>query len=165
MEAITWTFLWHRSWKGITGDVNWTLQYYIRREKPIKIEACNFYGSWASVYGNHDVGPNVKREEIYSAEVKYNLSYTQHSPSGVAGVTNYFLPIYAHGTGESSRNPTEEYPIMIWWFFDTRGGKDATGSIPEHMDCTAVSWFQRENQRMIDEWGPLPSLAFMHIPT
>jgi len=49
---------------------------------------------WASTYGNHDSQFNLSREALFREEARYPLSYTRHSPRGVQGVTNYYLPVY-----------------------------------------------------------------------
>jgi hypothetical protein len=82
--------------------------------------------TWASTYGNHDSSFNLSSECILDREQKYSGSRTQRmvfSPS--AGVTNYYLPVFS---AES-----EARPVLILWFFDSRGGShfqehDASGN-------------------------------------
>ncbi|CAL8096258.1 unnamed protein product [Orchesella dallaii] len=116
---------------------------------------------WASVYGNHDIGPNLTRLEILQAEQSYgDLCYTKQVRTDLPGVTNYFIPIYA------AENDTieEEQPVMIWWFFDSQGGRNQFGQQPHYIDQNVVEWFRNESQRLRSEWGMLPSLVFFHIP-
>jgi hypothetical protein len=61
-------------------------------------------------------------------------------------------------------NPTGK-PALILWFFDTRGGQNASGGIPAYVHETVVEWFILEVARMNRRWGPIPSLAFFHYPT
>jgi len=111
---------------------------------------------WGSTYGNHDNGAATTREQVFAAESEYANSYTQHGPTDVVGLTNYFLPIY----------PQEgETPALILWFFDSRGGFDPSGIKPSNVDETVVAWFKVEDQKISDQWGKLPALAFFHIPT
>ena len=117
------------------------------------------YFRWASIYGNHDIGPNVTREEILETEQQYPLSYTQHGGLDLPGVTNYYIPIYEYGSG------VNDTPGSILWFFDSRGGKDAAGELPHNVDEKVVSWFTSETAKMNETWGPIPALAFFHIPT
>ena len=53
-------------------------------------------------------------EELFKEEDKYSLSYTQHSPTGIPGVTNYYLPLY------SQKEDCDGTPIAILWFFDSQ---------------------------------------------
>jgi len=73
--------------------------------------------SWASTYGNHDSQYNLDREALFQEENKYNQSYTQHSPSGVPAVTNYYVPIFPHDQSDGT-------PVAILWFFDSQGGAE-----------------------------------------
>jgi len=119
---------------------------------------------WASTYGNHDIGNNVTREEILATEQKYNLSYTQQGEDGLIGTTNYYVPIYAPKNA-SNANVTDDAPALILWFFDSRGGRNASGGISAYVHETVVDWFNREIERMNSSWGPIPALAFFHYPT
>ncbi|KAF4626705.1 hypothetical protein G7Y89_g11451 [Cudoniella acicularis] len=116
---------------------------------------------WASTYGNHDSQFNLSREALFIEEHKHSLSYTQHSPKGIPGITNYYLPLY----------PTQgETPVAILWFFDSQGGAPFQASltsetIPNWVDPTIVSWFNSTKSALKTKWGKdLPSLAFVHIP-
>jgi hypothetical protein len=77
--------------------------------------------------------------------------------ASVPGVTNYYLPIYPPGEEQST-------PVMIWWFFDSQGGRDNNGQQPHYIDPLVIAWFKEENQKLKGLWGPLPSLVFFHIP-
>src|SRR5690348_7239402 len=104
---------------------------------------------FASVYGNHDVGPNVTRQEILAAEQKYfPLCYTQEGPYlSRFGVTNYNLKVYPplNASQPDKTNDIaeeEEKPALILWFFDSQGGKDEHGEIPAVVDEYIVAWFR-----------------------
>ena len=77
---------------------------------------------WASTYGNHDSNTNLSpRLDVYDQEKEYPNSLTQRRVLGPkAGITNYYLPVYAHQAPESST------PALIIWFFDSKGGSYAT---------------------------------------
>lgn len=91
------------------------------------------------------------------------LCYTKPVDDNLPGVTNYFIPIYG---AESSTLTEKEKPVMIWWFFDSRGGRSPTGSrLPGYVDDKVVEWFRNENSNLQSKWGQLPSLVFVHIPT
>ena len=118
--------------------------------------------SWASTYGNHDTQYNLSREALFKEETKYELSYTRHSPKGVGGVTNYWLPIYASSDSDAD-------PVAILWFFDSQGGENfqrwGLGRwMPNWVESSAVSWFRTQRDLIENRWGVVPSLAFVHIP-
>ncbi|PVH73763.1 Metallo-dependent phosphatase, partial [Cadophora sp. DSE1049] len=124
--------------------------------------------SWASTYGNHDSQFNLSRSALFAAEDKYSLSYTQSSPRGMAGVTNYHLPIYAQ------EKDCDGAPIAILWFFDSQGGAPFQSpassdgdqeQIPNWVDPSIVSWFLSESQALTKNYNKvIPSIVFVHIP-
>lgn len=123
--------------------------------------------SWASTYGNHDSDFNLSRENILAHERLYHNARTTQMVFGrEAGVSNYYLPVYPHK--KSSK------PALLLWLFDSRGGfyyraKTAAGDRvgqPNWVDQSVVDWFVTTNQELTaSHGGPLPSLAFVHIPT
>lgn len=117
------------------------------------------------MYGNHDTAPNVSRSEILKAEQSYgDLCYTRPVNLNLPGVTNYYIPIYG---SENTSISAEEKPLMIWWFFDSRGGRGPDLEYLyeyEYVDSKVVEWFTTENNRIKCKWGQLPSLVFVHIP-
>lgn len=116
---------------------------------------------WASIYGNHDIGPNLTRLQILQAEQTYGeLCYTKQVNTSLPGVTNYYLPIFPAKSEENQ----DEKPLMLWWFFDSQGGRNQFGQQPHYIDPAVVEWFASENQRLREKWGMLPSLVFFHIP-
>jgi hypothetical protein len=120
---------------------------------------------WASTYGNHDTQYNLSREALFLEEAKYALSYTKHSPKGVGGVTNYWLPVY-------TASGKEHKPAAILWFFDSQGGEKYQVSrwipfkrtMPNWVETSAVHWFITQRNSIEARWGVVPSLAFVHIP-
>ncbi|KAF7715896.1 Uncharacterized protein PECH_005767 [Penicillium ucsense] len=123
---------------------------------------------WASTYGNHDSDANLDPvHNIYSHEKTYKKSLTKSMiTSPTAGVTNYFLPVYAHGA-------SDETPALIMWFFDSRGGNypadhgddDPSGRRGDWVDAEVVKWFKEKSSNLTEEYGKtVPSLAFYHIP-
>jgi hypothetical protein len=119
---------------------------------------------WSSAYGNHDSQYNLSREALFKEEDKYSLSYTQHSPIGIPGVTNYYLPLYAQ------EQDCDGTPIAIFWFFDSQGGAEfqapaGSEKIPNWVEPSITTWFLTEQAKLKKKWGKsLPSLAFVHIP-
>jgi len=121
---------------------------------------------WASTYGNHDSKYNLSREALFAEEKKYADSLTQHGPAGTDGVTNYVVPVFPSNTMGNSQKP-----VALLWFFDSRGGS-AYQSLPANVDNIdnyvsngTVSWYHSTQAQMQSQYGTLPSLAFVHIPT
>ncbi|KAG0646654.1 putative inactive purple acid phosphatase 16 [Hyphodiscus hymeniophilus] len=154
---------------GITQDVNSTrvmnniLDYevpdFVILMRPLVERGLK----WASTYGNHDSQYNLSRHALFDEESKNSVSYTQHA-SKTLGITNYYLPLYP----SLSRSDCES-PVAILWFFDSQGGApfqaDADSEeIPDWVTPDIVSWFVAERKVLAEKWGPLPSLAFVHIP-
>jgi len=125
--------------------------------------------TWASTYGNHDSAYNLSREGIYEREHLYANSRTQQMVSGpLAGVTNYYLPVYCANHTDGAA------PEMLLWFFDSRGGNyyqelNASGSEvgqPDWVDQSVVDWFTATRDNLTTVYNKtIPSLAFVHIPT
>jgi len=119
---------------------------------------------WASAYGNHDSQFNLSREALFEEETKYSLSYTQHSPIGFPGITNYYLPLYAQ------ERDCDGTPLAILWFFDSQGGAPFQAAadsetIPNWVEPYIADWFLNEQAFLKMKHGKdLPSLAFVHIP-
>lgn len=125
--------------------------------------------AWASTYGNHDSDLNISSAAIYEREKTFPNSRTARMVQGRdAGVSNYYLPVYA-------QNCTTCHcaPELLLWFFDSRGGFyyqefEPDGSRvgqPGWVDNSVVEWFQRTNARISSKFGrTIPSLAFVHIP-
>jgi hypothetical protein len=115
---------------------------------------------WASTYGNHDNGIATTREQIYAVETSYENCYTQNDGTdAILGLTNYYLPIYPAEEVEG------EIPKLILWFFDSRGGFDPSGIKPSIVHESVVEWFRSQHDFLNRTWGPVPGLAFFHIPT
>ncbi|KAK0473749.1 Metallo-dependent phosphatase [Armillaria novae-zelandiae] len=115
---------------------------------------------------NHDNQVNITHlEEIIRERQVSSFSYTRCAPPGVGGEGgpgNYWVPVYANEEGQ--------HPVLILWFFDSRGGfspgKNST-AVPDWVDSSVAEWIESETASMEDEWGPAESrgaLAFVHIP-
>lgn len=124
---------------------------------------------WASTYGNHDSNYNLSRDQMFSREKKYNGSYTERMVNGaIAGVTNYYLPVYAGDDGcDATRSDNDCVPELLLWFFDSRGGhyyRTHKGQ-PNWVDTSVVDWFKTTNAKLMAKYGrTVPSIAFVHIP-
>ncbi len=137
--------------------------------------------TWASTYGNHDSDYNISREAILARERSWPNARTAQMVSGPqAGVTNYYLPVYGPGCAPAAGVDALDSPCapaLLLWFFDSRGGfhfqqRDAAGNRvgqPDWVDAGVAAWFLATSAALAARHGPggrpLPSLAFVHIPT
>ncbi|EHA57976.1 hypothetical protein MGG_05689 [Pyricularia oryzae 70-15] len=119
---------------------------------------------WASTYGNHDSQFNLSRDQMYTAEREGYpaLSLTRRMGPEGAGVSNYYVLVEKTGTG----------PVMILWFFDSRGGaeyqqrneQNPEANIDDWVLAATADWFRETSKDLRARFGQLPSLAFVHIP-
>ncbi|KAJ4482613.1 Metallo-dependent phosphatase-like protein [Lentinula aciculospora] len=140
---------------------------------------------FSSTQGNHDNQKNITHlQEIIREQQVAPLSYTRVAPMGVGGVEgpgNYWVPVYEKASGMShllfhQKSDTQREfhidstPILILWFFDSRGGfsyGDNSSAIPDWVDESVAAWIESESAAMNDAWGPPENrgaLAFVHIP-
>lgn len=119
---------------------------------------------FSSTYGNHDNQVNITHIEEIARETSITpFSFTRRSPPGVGGVGgpgNYWVPVYEKQTDIS--------PVLVLWFFDSRGGVHTNGTaMPDWVDESVAGWIADETEAMNVAWGPPESrsaLAFVHIP-
>lgn len=119
--------------------------------------------TWASTYGNHDHNRRISGQGILERERMWPGSRTQNMVSSdTAGVTNYYLPVYASDCTDVD-NCT---PELILWFFDSRGGFYYQGNAQGNwVDVSVVEWFNETSAALVEEYDTeIPSLAFVHIP-
>ncbi|KAK8925596.1 putative inactive purple acid phosphatase 16 [Metarhizium anisopliae] len=119
---------------------------------------------WASTYGNHDHNFNISGAGLLARERRWPNSLTRSMVAGRdAGVTNYYLPVYAADCA----------PELLLWFFDSRGGfyfreRGPDGrqvGQPDWVDASVVRWFEATSAALRRRSGRVvPSLAFVHIP-
>lgn len=118
---------------------------------------------WASALGNHDDAPfeggprsgsvTTRAELVRFEQTTYpGLSHTQLGPPDLAGVTNYFIPVYADAVTES--------PSLLLYVVDSGGGSYAEEVFPNQ-----ISWLNATLYENALRYGTLPSLTFVHIPT
>lgn len=126
---------------------------------------------FATTYGNHDINYNLSTQALFEREKRLwpALSHTQKWVNNDnAGVSNYYIPVYSSHTSDLFG------PSALLYFFDSKGGKafqqlDADGNqiqVPGVVDQSVVDWFTQTNA-LFKRWyrRPIPSLAFVHIPT
>ncbi|KAF9525411.1 Metallo-dependent phosphatase [Crepidotus variabilis] len=122
---------------------------------------------FTATYGNHDNQGNITHfEEILHLQKASRYAYVRSSPAGVGGEGgqgNYWVPIY--------HTPQDNNPVLILWFFDSRGGvypnPESNKAMPDWVDSTVGPWIEGEVIKMEAAWGPSTdraALAFVHIP-
>ncbi|KAJ3797657.1 Metallo-dependent phosphatase [Lentinula aff. detonsa] len=121
---------------------------------------------FCSTQGNHDNQKNITHlQEILREQQVAPLSYTRVAPAGVGGLEgpgNYWVPVY--------EKASDSVPVLVLWFFDSRGGfsyGDSSTAIPDWVDESVATWIESESVVMNDAWGPPENrgaLAFVHIP-
>ncbi|KAJ3195852.1 hypothetical protein HK101_010830 [Irineochytrium annulatum] len=118
---------------------------------------------WATAFGNHDNGGIVfTPHDLMHAEMAYpDLSMTLFGPHDVHGVSNYYVPIYPPKADVDPAHPRK--PAAILWFLDTNGNSSSS-SAADWVKADQVAWFLRTSTLIAKKWGPVPSLAFFHIP-
>ncbi|KAK3306160.1 Metallo-dependent phosphatase-like protein [Chaetomium strumarium] len=133
--------------------------------------------TWASTYGNHDNDFNISASAILARERLWpNARTSQMVSDPNAGVSNYYLPVYAADCHPGRERHGGCRPELLLWFFDSRGGFEfqqrdpATGDRvgkPNWVDTRVVDWFRETNAQLVRAAGGrvIPSLAFVHIPT
>ena len=114
---------------------------------------------WASVYGNHDESAGLEREKILGREMEVGagLCLTRNMAGGDGiGVTNYYVLV----KGEDGK------PVAVLWFFDSRGGQRFGDGedVPMFVHPETVRWFERTRDGLEERYGPMQSLAFVHVP-
>lgn len=106
---------------------------------------------WASTYGNHDSDFNLDPiQDIYNHEIKYQNSLTRTMISSPqAGITNYYLPVYPH-------KGSNKAPVLMLWFFDSRGGHHATNRGTNSLSGARDDWVDKEVRLLtsLDTEGP-----------
>ncbi|KAK3901354.1 hypothetical protein C8A05DRAFT_34959 [Staphylotrichum tortipilum] len=135
--------------------------------------------TWASAYGNHDNDLNISAAHILARERRWpNSRTTQMLPDPDLGISNYYLPVYP-ATCPSPPSPC--HPQLLLWFFDSRGGfhfqqhDPSTNQplpLPNWVDARVAEWFSTTHSLLAFPDNdsnstpiPIPSLAFVHIPT
>jgi hypothetical protein len=125
---------------------------------------------WAVTFGNHESNKNRRVEDVFAVEQGYHNSRSKSMISGSeAGITNYFLPVYA----DDCPSGCGCKPELLIWFFDSRGGfnyneTDAKGDQVYRktwVDTEVVDWFVEEREHITRRFNAtIPSIAFVHIP-
>lgn len=109
---------------------------------------------WAAVFGNHDAEAGVTREQLLAIQREDPNCLTEAGPADIGGVGNYVLQVRKAGTDAATL-----------YFFDS--GIEAPEPIGGYawIQPDQVHWYVEQSRRLSAEaGGPLPALAFFHIP-
>ncbi|OBR67953.1 metallophosphoesterase [Paenibacillus oryzae] len=108
------------------------------------------------VYGNHDSEQGVTRAELQTILEERELSLSKAGPADIHGTGNYVLTVQrSSGTGEAA----------VLYFVDS--GEYASPSVGGYawLHPDQVNWYSAQSSRISAlNKGPLPALAFLHIP-
>ncbi|MHA7966376.1 metallophosphoesterase family protein [Paenibacillus sp. CAU 1782] len=108
------------------------------------------------VYGNHDSEHGITRAELQGILEERQLSLSQSGPADIRGTGNYVLTI-------SRASGPEEAAVL--YFVDS--GEYACPSIGGYawLHPDQVNWYSAQSSSIsYRNNGPLPALAFLHIP-
>ncbi|WP_219834160.1 metallophosphoesterase family protein [Paenibacillus sp. R14(2021)] len=111
---------------------------------------------FAVIYGNHDSEKGITRRELNGILAEFESSLAEDGPEDIHGVGNYRLAI-ASSTGDAD--------AAVLYFFDSGdyGPDPVEGYGWIHPD--QIQWYMAESSKSSRKnGGPLPALAFFHIP-
>ncbi|GGF87995.1 metallophosphatase [Paenibacillus albidus] len=111
---------------------------------------------FAVIYGNHDSEKGVTRAELQEILTEYEYCVSKAGPEDIHGTGNYALTLDNHaGERESA----------VLYFVDS--GEYAPAEIGGYawIHPDQVGWYVQESRQIrARNGGPLPGLAFLHIP-
>ncbi|MBB6672443.1 metallophosphoesterase family protein [Cohnella nanjingensis] len=112
---------------------------------------------WAAVFGNHDAEAGVTREELLAIQREDRNCLSAAGPAEINGVGNYVLTVKAADADGAD--------AAALYFFDSgiNAPEPIGGYAWIHPD--QIHWYTQQSRRLAEEaGGPLPALAFYHIP-
>lgn len=109
---------------------------------------------WAFVFGNHDAEEKITRRELMELQATCTFSFSEAGPPEAAGVGNFLIPLY----GALGR------PAAALYFLDSGSYAPAPVGGYDWIRPSQVDWYVRNSAKLAACGGPLPSLAFFHIP-
>lgn len=113
---------------------------------------------WAYIFGNHDTESLISREELMEAVLAMKHTVTAAPPEPELGVGNYKLEV-------AGRDGTPETALF---FFDA-GVHSPLPSVDGYcwISREQIGWYVRSSRELPGRQGgegPIPALAFLHIP-
>ncbi|HET6384093.1 MAG TPA: metallophosphoesterase family protein [Armatimonadota bacterium] len=113
---------------------------------------------WAAVFGNHDDEGSLGRSELMASQWSLPHCLSEPGPADIPGIGNFILEI---------GDPREGRTAALLYFLDS-GSYDGSGAgTYAWIAFEQVEWYRRESSRLNalhGKDGPLPALAFFHIP-
>lgn len=110
---------------------------------------------WAAVFGNHDAEEGVTREQLLAFMLESDYCLTQSGPADIPGIGNFALTVKTASGGDGA----------ALYFFDSgiMAPEPIGGYAWIHPD--QVHWYVQQSRQYAERnGGPLPALAFFHIP-
>ncbi len=115
-----------------------------------------FKTPWAAVFGNHDAEVGSGKETLLAIQGESRWCLTVAGDRRLTGLGNYRLTV----AGRDGRTPA-------WTLFFLDSGNmnphpDVGGY--DYVRRDQIDWIVRESRTIRRQWGPVPSLLFLHIP-
>lgn len=110
---------------------------------------------FAVVFGNHDGGTGVSKEEQVKIYQQYKGCMMVDEGDSVSGVGNYNIPVYS--SKDSSKIAYNFY------FMDSHEGRNG---VYENIKPDQVKWYVNTSNALKEQNGgkPVPSVQFQHVP-
>ncbi|MCD9023561.1 metallophosphoesterase family protein [Cohnella silvisoli] len=111
---------------------------------------------WAAVFGNHDAEDGVTREELLDIQQEDEKCLSAAGPADINGVGNFVLKVKDADGSEAA---------AALYFLDS--GINAPEAIGGYawIHPDQIHWYTQQSRRLAEQsGGPLPALAFFHIP-
>ncbi|KAF5348475.1 hypothetical protein D9756_009595 [Leucocoprinus leucothites] len=103
-----------------------------------------------------------------TSHMRMKLLASKKSLLSVRSVAKKGLEITGFQSIETMKTNEDDFPSLILWFFDSRGGVSQQGAQnPDYVDASVAGWMESETKEMEKAWGPATkrsTLAFVHIP-
>jgi len=141
----------------LTGDLHWSHGIVDPRASCRRALAPVLRSQvpWTAVFGNHDAEAGVTREQLFAIWKESELCLASAGPAEIKGVGNYALTVKnADGSDGAAL-----------YFFDS--GIEAPQEIGGYawIHPNQVNWYTQQSRQLTETHdGPLPALAFFHIP-
>ncbi|SEN80696.1 metallophosphoesterase family protein [Paenibacillus sp. OV219] len=110
---------------------------------------------WAAVFGNHDTERIVTREELMELQLGCANCLSEPGPEDIFGFGNFILPV----------NGADGQAAFALYFLDSGSNAPASVGGYDWIRPSQINWYIEQSKKLSAEYGgPMPSLAFFHIP-
>ncbi|KAI8373473.1 Metallo-dependent phosphatase-like protein [Choanephora cucurbitarum] len=110
---------------------------------------------WTAVFGNHDDGADLTRDELLEVMRRLPYSMVQQGPLDLPGVGNYMLNIF-------KSNQKQADPAFALYFLDSHGYAEDDQEGYDYIKLEQLDWLVHSSLR--SSAGRLNAAAFFHIP-